>query len=138
MRRRPDASGGDVNMTPMIDVVFQMIIFFVTTVEMERQSLLETIDLATAPHGPAVEKINPLTVKVDVDEKGRIFLSRSMFSFNDFVGIMQKTVSIHGNQVPVVIRGDQMTRHEDIRKVMDACKKAGLWRVKFSAVKDEA
>jgi biopolymer transport protein ExbD len=137
-RKKRSHNTEEPNMTPMIDVVFQMIIFFVCTVEMERQSLLDSIKLATSPHGPAVEQINPMTVKVDVDKDGKIYIARVPMSFPVFVQVMKKTVAQSGNQVPVVIRGDSFTRHKDIKAVMDACKGAGLWKVKFAAVKEEA
>ncbi len=138
-RKRPTTTegGGEINMTPMIDVVFQMIIFFVCTVELERQSMLETIELATSPHGPAVEKKDPRTVQVDVDEDGGIWISRVPMTLGTFTKVMKKTVAQSGQGVPVVIRGDDETDHRHIRRVMDACKGAGLWKVKFAAVKDK-
>lgn len=139
-RARPSSTdgGGEINMTPMIDVVFQMIIFFVCTVELERQSLLESIQLAASPHGPAVEQKDPRTVKVDLDDKGSIYISRVPMTLDTFTKVMRKTVAESGQGVPVVIRGDDETRHEDVRRVMDACKAAGLWKVKFAAIKDKA
>lgn len=137
MKRRP--AEGNVNMTPMIDVVFQLIIFFVCTVEMEKAAIDESVRLAMAPHGPAVEEKNPLEVVIDVDREGRVSIARKYFFTDDFLrNQLQVTVSRFGNEVPVVIRGDIDTKHEDIRKVMDACTWAGLWKVKFSAVKDAA
>ena len=65
MKRRP--AEGSVNMTPMIDVVFQLIIFFVCTIELEKAAIDESIRLAMAPHGPAIEEKNPLEVVIDVE-----------------------------------------------------------------------
>ena len=64
------------NLTAMIDVVFQLIIFFVCTVNMQEKAIDERIALAMAPHGKAVEKKNPLEVNIDVDSKGRISIAR--------------------------------------------------------------
>ena len=74
MRRSMEEAG--MNMTPMIDVVFQLIIFFVTTVDMQNKALDTKIRLAMAPHGPAVEKKDPREVMVDVDG-GRADLHRA-------------------------------------------------------------
>jgi len=128
--------GGEINMTPMIDIVFQMIIFFVLTIQMEKQALNEKIRLAMSPHGPAVEKKDPRTVTVEVDDKGVITIARQPLTPVQFKNIMRKAVAEYGQTTPVVIRGDGRTRHEDIRKVMDACSDAGLWKVKFAAIKD--
>ncbi len=125
-------------MTPMIDIVFQMIIFFVCTVQLEKTAVLETIELAMSPHGPIEERSDPRTVRIDVDGDGVIYINRTPLSFGQFRGVMQKTVAASGRSVPVVIRGDGNTRHDHIRRVMDACKAVGLWKVKFAAIKDKA
>jgi len=127
-----------LNMTPMIDVVFQLIIFFVTTVDMENKALDTKIRMAMAPHGPAVEKKDPRTIMVDVDHKGRISIARATMSADVLRQVLRKSVADYGPTIPVVIRGDGKTRHEEIKAVMDACAAAGLWKVKFAAVKEKA
>lgn len=135
-KKGPETTG--INMTPMIDIVFQMIIFFVLTVEMERDALDERIRLAMSPHGPAVEKKDPRTVTIDVSSRGNIAIGRVPISAEQLYGIMRQTVSRHGQATPVVIRGDSKTQHEDIRRVMDVCTRAGLYKVQFAAIKDRA
>lgn len=127
-----------VNMTPMIDVVFQLIIFFITTVEMENKALDTKIKMAMAPHGPAVEKKDPRTIMVDVDEHGHISIAHVGMSVSVLRQVLRKAVADYGNTTPVVIRADGKTRHEHVRQVMDACAAAGLWRVKFAAIKEKA
>jgi len=128
--------GGGINMTPMIDIVFQMIIFFVLTVEMERDALDDRIRLAMSPDGPAVEQRDPRTVTIDVSERGRMSLARVPVSDAQLLAIMRNAVGRHGQQTPVVIRGDIDTPHEHIRRVMDICTRAGLYRIKFAAIKE--
>ncbi len=125
-------------MTPMIDVVFQLIIFFVVTADMQQKSIDESIKLAMAPHAKAVEQKDPREVVIEVDGKGRLSIARVYMSPEYLFTIMRKTVADHGQSVPVVIRGDGLTRHESIRAAMDACTRAGLWKVKFAAVKEKA
>jgi biopolymer transport protein ExbD len=136
MRKRAEESG--VNMTPMIDVVFQLIIFFVCTVELERTQFDESIKLAMAPHGRPVETKDPREINIDVDTQGRISIARVYMSDGYLRQILRKAVAQSGQTTPVVIRGDVTTRHEYIKRVMDACAYAGLWKVKFSAVKESA
>ncbi|HDL77523.1 MAG TPA: biopolymer transporter ExbD [Lentisphaerae bacterium] len=137
-RRTSAEGGGAINMTPMIDIVFQMIIFFICTAELERTAVDETIKLALAPHGPAVEKKDPRTIVVDVDARGHIKIARVPLSVSTLKAILRKAVAEYGQGTPVVIRADGKTRHESIRRVMDACAAAGLWRVKFAAIKEAA
>lgn len=130
------AEGGGVNMTPMIDIVFQMIIFFVLTVEMERDMLDEQIRLAMSPHGPAVEQRDPRTVTIDVSTRGRLSIGRVPVSEEQLFNIMRRAVADHGQTTPVVIRGDIDTQHEMIKRAMDICTRAGLFKIKFAAIKE--
>lgn len=123
-------------MTPMIDIVFQMIIFFVLTVEMERDALDERIRLAMSPHGPAVEEKDPRTVTIDVTERGHLSIGRVPVSAQQLLAIMRRTVADYGQTTPVVIRGDSDVSHENIRKAMDICTQAGLYKIKFAAIKE--
>ena len=136
MKKRAEEPG--VNMTPMIDVVFQLIIFFVCTADMQQKSIDESIKLAMAPHAKPVEQKDPREVVIEVDGKGRISIARTYMSADYLYTIMRKTVIDHGQSTPVVIRGDGVTRHDSIKQVMDACTRAGLWKVKFAAVKEVA
>ena len=137
MRRQRGEEYLSGNLTAMIDVVFQLIIFFVCTVSMQDKAIDDRIRLAMAPHGQAVTTKNPLEVNVDVDSAGRISISRTMMNQGTLIAVLKKIVGEYGQQVPVVIRGDSNTKHEDIRKVMDACGASGLWKVKFAAFKEK-
>jgi len=135
-RRLSDTSGG-MNMTPMIDIVFQLIIFFVCTVQLEKDAINEKIRLEMAPHGPAVLKKDPLEVTIDVDEQGQISIARVVMNSATLQKVLQKTVNQYGRMVPIVIRGDIGTRHADIKRVMDTCSRVGIWKIKFAAIKDK-
>lgn len=132
------AEEGGINMTPMIDVVFQMIIFFITTIDLDKKKFDERIKLSMAPHGKAVDKKDPRTMIVDVNAKGQIGIANTYMDRGTFTKIMANAVSRYGQTMPVVIRGDASTRHRDIRRVLDVCSQVGLWKVKFAAIKDKA
>ncbi len=138
-KRKKRVGGGDsggVNMTPMIDIVFQMIIFFVLTVQMERDQINEQIELAMSPHGPAVEQRDPRTVTIDVSDVGQLYIGPTRISEARLLQIMRSAVNQYGQTTPVVIRGDRNTPHEHIKRAMDICTRAGLFRIKFAAVKE--
>ena len=134
MRRTMEEPG--MNMTPMIDVVFQLIIFFVTTVDLQSKAMDTKLRLAMAPHGPAVEKKDPREIVVDVSPEGRISIARVYLSTAVLKSVLRKAVAEYGQTIPIIIRGDAKAKHEDIKGVMDACAAAGLWKVKFAALKE--
>lgn len=134
-RKNRVSDAGGINMTPMIDIVFQMIIFFVLTVEMERDAMDERIRMAMSPHGPLVEQRDPRTVTIDVSDRGEFSIGRVPLSAQQLFSIMRNTVGIHGQSLPVVIRGDLDTNHQHIKNAMDLCTQAGLYRISFAAIK---
>ena len=121
----------------MIDIVFQMIIFFVCTVQLEKDAINEKVRLEMAPHGPAVMKKDPLTVTIDVDNRGSISIAHTTMSPGRLQQVLHKTVAQYGQMVPVVIRGDMQTKHRDVKRIMDTCSRVGIWKIKFAAIKDK-
>ena len=134
-KKYPDAQ---LDMTPMIDVVFQLIIFFVTTVDMQSKALETQVRMAMAPNGPVEEQKDPRTVTVDVDVKGHISIMKTRISEGQLLTILNKARNSSGQSTPVVIRGDLRAKHEAVKRVMDICGKAGLWKIRFAALKEKA
>ncbi len=136
MRKHPDEylSG---NLTAMIDVVFQLIIFFVATVSLQDTVSDQRIRLAMAPSGKPVTTKDPREVYIDVDKSGQLRIARYPYSHREVAFILKKIVQDNGNnQVPVIIRGDENARHDAVKNVMDACAAAGIWKIKFAALKE--
>lgn len=129
-------------MTAMIDVVFQMIIFFVCTVQLEQEAISEWIALPDSPHGPMVaDEKDPRTITIEVDDKGKIFIARTRLSEEKLRKVLSKTVQDYqqlGPSIPIRIRADAAAQHTDVKRVLDACTAAGLYNISFIATKDKA
>jgi biopolymer transport protein ExbD len=141
MRRNFQKGGsGGINMTPMIDVVFQMIIFFVCTAQLEREQFSEWIHLPDSPNAPEMaQEKDPRTITIEVDEKGKITIGRTPLSISKLRKILTKTVAdygVYGPSIPIQIRGDGRAQHASVKQVMDTCTSAGLYKIAFIAVKD--
>jgi len=127
------------NLTAMIDVVFQLIIFFVCTVNMQDKAIDDRIKLAMAPNGKVDNRKNPYEVKIDVSDKGVVSISRTQLSFPMLTTILNKArADARGVEIPVLIRADARVKHETVKKVMDACTAAKIWKIKFTALKEKA
>jgi biopolymer transport protein ExbD len=125
-----------VNMTAMIDIVFQLIIFFIFTVKMEEGIMSEGIDLAMAPNGKQIVSKDPREIIVEVGADGKIRINRSILSPSLFSNIMAKAASEYKSDLPVVIVADSKVQHKYVRKVMDTCSAVGIWKLKFMALKE--
>jgi biopolymer transport protein ExbD len=127
----------EIDMTPMIDVVFQLIIFFVVTLKMTSDANLD-IQLEDGKHGVTITEENrpPSTLEIEVDRYGIISIHNGRMSLDMLDTIMRNRVNKFGNQFPVLIRGDWRTKHEQIKKVMDVCTARGVWKLSFVATQE--
>jgi biopolymer transport protein ExbD len=133
---RKNAEGCPLDMTPMIDVVFQLIIFFIVTITMEAESNPD-IELAEAVHGPVIEDLAPQTTVIEVDRRGWISMHNVQLSKQNLRSMMKSKYRRYG-EFPILIRADYRTRHEDVREVMDICAESGIWRIDFAAIQERA
>jgi len=127
----------DINLTPMIDIVFQIIIFFILTLDMDKMKVDEDNEMGFAPSGIAIEEYEAMTVHIQVIRNGSVKLGQTPVSLTQFKGIMANSVGRFGNSIPIVIYGDKRTHHKDIRRVLDACSQVGLWKISFAAVQEK-
>jgi biopolymer transport protein ExbD len=133
---RRKVEGCELNMTPMIDVVFQLIIFFVVTIKLDSESNPD-IRLEKAPHGIEIEgQQPPTTITIEVNNRGWISMRGAQLTKERLRDMMQNRYRKYG-EFPVLIRGDRRTKHADIKSVMDICTASGLWRINFVAIKEE-
>jgi biopolymer transport protein ExbD len=139
MREKREEEALNGNLTAMIDVVFQLIIFFVCTVNMQDKAMDDRIKLAMAPNGKVDNKKNPYEVKIDVNDKGVISIARTPLHASMLTTVLKKArADARGYDVPVLIRADGRVKHETVRRVMDACTAAGIYKIKFTALKEKA
>ena len=135
-----------LDMTPMIDVVFELIIFFVVTLT-EAQKKDETIELEDGQHGIALtpEELPPTHMQIDIasrDKKGNT-LPRGRITMGDreiTPDEISRRVKERMRKVkdfPVLIRADYNCRHEVVARVMNAVTAAGIWKISFMAVGED-
>ncbi|MBP5791058.1 MAG: biopolymer transporter ExbD [Kiritimatiellae bacterium] len=137
MGRRPQENPA-LDMTPMIDVVFELIIFFVVTLT-EAQRKDETIELEDGQHGTVLtpDELPPEHMQIDVNKKGRISMGDVTLTPDDvYKRVKAKYDKLH-REFPVLIRADFETPHAAVQKVMDACTKAKIWKLSFMAIAED-
>ncbi len=126
-----------MDMTPMIDVVFQLIIFFVVTMKMS-QDTNQDIVLEDGKHGELItaDSMPPTTLEIEVDRRGRISIHNATLNDSNLRDILRSRVNKHGNEFPVLIRADRRTQHEKVKRVMDICTASGIWKLSFVAIQE--
>jgi biopolymer transport protein ExbD len=125
-----------MDMTPMIDCVFQLIIFFVVTITVD-QKLNEDIKLEFSKNGPVNEHEDPRTTVIEVDKRGWISMHGTPLTKATLRDLLQSKYRRLGGAYPILIRGDYRTKHQDIRAVMDICTAINIWKIEFAAIKEK-
>ncbi len=126
-----------LDMTPMIDVVFELIIFFVVTLT-EAQKKDETIELEDGKNSVVItpESLPPQHMQIDVNAKGRISMGDVTITEDEVVRRVKEKKAKWG-EFPILIRADFATEHDSVRKIMDACAKAGIAKLSFMAIQED-
>lgn len=133
MRRFNSSSNQDqeasVDITPMLDVVFIMLIFFIVTATFIKVSGIE-VDPPQASTSVVQEKANIL---IAIDANDKIWINRREI---DFRALRPNIERLHAENPKgsVVIQADKMSRNETLVKVMDASRKAGVYDIALAAV----
>lgn len=127
----------EMDMTPMIDVVFQLIIFFVVTLKMT-SDVNEDIILEDGKDGVTLTQDNmpPSTLEIEVDRRGRISIHNATLNEANLRAILKNRIRRHGNEFPCMIRADKRTQHIKVKKVMDICTSVGIWKLSFVAIQE--
>jgi biopolymer transport protein ExbD len=137
---RKSQENPQLDMTPMIDVVFELIIFFVVTL-VEAQKKDETIELEDGRHGIVLvpEELPPTHMQVDIgvrNGKARISMGDVEMTPAQITKRVRDRVKKF-KTFPVLIRADFQTPHKAVAQVMDACAEAGIWQVSFMAIAED-
>lgn len=128
----------DVNITPLIDVVFLLLIFFMVSTTFEHESEIN-ITLPEASREYVDSK--PDVIRIAVDANERVFINDRPLLNSQLITIKEALRdSLHDREdVPVVINADAETSHQSVIKVMDAARQLGLVKITFATqILDEA
>jgi len=132
MRKRADETL-EIPIVPLIDIVVELIIFFVLTGMQQNELIDDTIKLAQASV-PAVKQMEKLSLIINIHEDGKVNVALEEVSMSKLRNMCKSLVSQYGNMVPVVIRCDERALYKEADKVMTAIGEAGLYRVRIAAV----
>lgn len=132
MNIRPH-KGEDVSLdiTPLIDVVFLLLIFFMVSTTFDHSS---EINITLPEASEEMLKSKPNSIWIAVNAQGDVYVNKKAVS-DRRVKTIQDALSLAAvgmNQPSVIISGDTDASHQSVIRVMDAARNAGLVKITFA------
>ena len=126
----------EVNLTPLIDVVFLLLIFFMVSTTFEQQSRIQ-IELPEATASP--EQLEEESIEIIIDAQGRYFIGEEQVVNTELKTLKSAISKVVGDRgtVPVTIRADASTPHQAVITALDATSQLGLTHISLATSKIE-
>jgi biopolymer transport protein ExbD len=126
-----------INMTPMIDVVFQLLIFFLVSSHLAKQEAQLPLPLPLAESGQRESPDASRRVAVNLLVDGRIVVAGKSTPAADLTHRLAKKRDETGGDLEVRIRSDRNVAYQYVEPVLLACARAGVWNVNFAVYRAE-
>ena len=135
----PETEEVSINLTPLIDIVFLLLIFFMVSTTFQRETELEIALPEASAETSSEPAVSALILEIDATGAYRLSTEQSGKS-SDFASVnieqlseMFKGLSAKNDTATLVIKADAKTPHQAVVQALDAARKANLTRVKFAA-----
>jgi biopolymer transport protein ExbD len=117
--------GGGLEMTPMIDIVFLLMIFFLVASKLDEND--RSIDVVL----PQASAARPLTARprefvINIDRAGNYFAGARPIGIDDLRALLRQAEADNPQRQTVVVRADEETPHKFVVGAMNACAQAGI------------
>lgn len=126
----------ELNLIPLIDVIFVLIIFFVATTTFNQRSTMK-LQLPTAQAVSKQDAGEPLNVLVDAE--GRYFIGENEVLKSDVGSLKEAIVAVAGQDrsMPVMLRADARTPHQSVITAMDALGQLGFVKLSIATTPEK-
>ncbi len=125
----------EVNLTPLIDVVFLLLIFFMVSTTFDRHAKLK-VSLPESSAKASLQQESPLVLSIDA--KGNYFINDRQVVNKSLDTLKQAIHKTIGDKLikdaALVLRADANTPHQFVVRAMDAASQLGLTRLSIATV----
>lgn len=115
----------EINITPLLDLAFVLLIIFVITTPLLEQGLNLKLPTGGRPDRP-IERRDVRTV--EVSPQGAFMLERRRLSIDQIEATLVRDFRANPNLV-VYLRADENSRWKDVEAVIDRCQRNGITRI---------
>jgi biopolymer transport protein ExbD len=128
----------DINLTPLIDVVFLLLIFFMVSTTFKDDARIRVqLPEAQGEEVPA-EEVESLTIVID--QSGTFYVNDREVVDTGLDTLKKAVAGAAGarRDLPVILKADARTPHQSVMTAMDAASQLGLVRFSFAAGRPES
>lgn len=126
----------DVNLTPLIDVVFLLLIFFMVSTTFTREREL-TVELPEASAEAAVETTERLEIEINAEGEYAVNTQRLVNRNSETLSKAIKDVSKGDTKLPLIITADASTPHQAVVTAMDVAGQLGFSHLRITTRQPE-
>ena len=122
-----------LDLTPLIDVVFLLLIFFMVSTTFDRQTILK-VALPEASE-QAIEEQEREEIAITIDEKGHFYINDEELITHDLDTLKRAMTKASGDlvDIPVLVSSDKQAPFQSAIMVMDAAGQLGMSKLSFIA-----
>ena len=132
MRLQPRRSEDpDLNLTPLIDVVFLLLIFFMVSTTFERDTQISL--LLPEANGDAMQA-EQVVIEISIDAQGRYYVNQQEL-INTQIDTLKRSIQQAAadlDRPQVILSADRQTPHQAVITAMDAARQLGLVNLTFA------
>jgi biopolymer transport protein ExbD len=118
---REEEEDAAIDMTPMLDIVFIMLIFFIVTTVFVKQAGIEV----NKPEGQTAVKFKNANIFIAVTEDGRVWIDRKEIALETVRANLERLL-LEQPTDSVFIQADEKAKHGIVVEVMDQIKASGI------------
>ena len=125
----PKASGGaEVDMSPLIDMVFILLIFFLVNTSFVKETGIEV----SRPTASTATVANKTSVLIAIDPQNRIFMEQREIDLRAVRANVERALA-ENPEAAVIVVADKASQTGTAIQVMDGCRMAGATKVSLAA-----
>ncbi len=121
----------EINITPMLDVVFIMLIFFIVTASFVKESGIDV----NRPDAQTAERQDRANILIAISENNEIWIDGREVDPRAVRANIER-LRAENPEGSVVIQADRQSVTEKLVEVMDAARQAGVFNVSIAAQED--
>jgi biopolymer transport protein ExbD len=130
-------SYSNINVTPMIDYLLFLLIFFLVTTTFEESEREMNVVLPEASEAMPLTA-RPKEVFVNVDRQGNIVVAGERLNEAQLLAVLRQAAANNPERQSVIIRADKHCMFESLMVVMNACNKAKIRDYRVTALEPKA